>query len=60
VRIVQHVPLANAATPVDGRVIVAEPLVVEVADEPERQGFLEIIDESTGGRVITSIEFLSP
>lgn len=33
---------------------------MEVANEPEREGFIEIIDVSTGGRVVTSIEFLSP
>ena len=42
-------------------IAVAEPLVVHIVqDEPERQGFIEIIDLGSGRRVITIIEVLSP
>jgi hypothetical protein len=41
-------------------VAVAEPLVVEVPDEPVTERFVNIIDPSTGGRVVTSVELLSP
>lgn len=41
-------------------VAVAEPLVVHVESEPVTQGRVEIVDLSSGRRVITVIEFLSP
>ena len=36
-----------------------EPVVIEVATEPMRQGYIEIVDAGSGERVITVIEFLS-
>ncbi len=39
---------------------VQEPLIIHVSDEPLTQGFLEIIDASSGNRVVTVIEFVSP
>lgn len=41
-------------------VAVAEPLLIEAADEPVVEGFVQIIDTRQGGRVITVIEFTSP
>jgi hypothetical protein len=42
-------------------IAVAEPLVVHVVeDEPEQQGYIEIIDLGSGRRVITVIEIISP
>jgi hypothetical protein len=41
-------------------VAVAEPLLVDVEAEPATETFLEIIDRSSGNRVVTVIEFLSP
>ncbi len=42
-------------------IAVAEPLVVHVVqDEPERQGFIEIIELKSRRRVVTVIEILSP
>lgn len=38
----------------------AEPLLLYVESEPLRQGYIEILDLSSGRRVITVIEFLSP
>ncbi|MFI5378470.1 MAG: DUF4058 family protein [Tepidisphaerales bacterium] len=43
-----------------GGVAVAEPLLLRIAPEPVRQGFIQIIDARDGGRVIAVIEFLSP
>lgn len=47
---------------VDERLIVesAEPLIVRIPDEMPSEGFIEIIDPSTGGKLVTVIEFLSP
>jgi hypothetical protein len=39
---------------------VADPLVIEVDDEPVVEGFVQVIDTRSGGRVITVIEFTSP
>lgn len=36
------------------------PLVLHLADEPIRQGYIEIVEAASGHRVITIIEFLSP
>jgi hypothetical protein len=44
----------------DTGVAVAEPLVVNLADDPITQRYIEIIDVARGGCVITVIEFLSP
>jgi hypothetical protein len=42
-------------------IAVAEPLVVHLEEsEPERQGFIEIIDIKSGRRVVTVIEVLIP
>jgi hypothetical protein len=43
-----------------GAVAVAEPIVIEFADEQRTERFIEIRDISSGGRVITVIEFVSP
>jgi hypothetical protein len=41
-------------------VAVAEPYVVKVEDQPRTLRRLEIVDASSGGRVVTVIEILSP
>lgn len=41
-------------------VAVAEPTVVALRDDPRTERHIEILDRSTGGRVITVIELLSP
>ena len=59
VRILEH----DASEPVTESlrgVAVADPIVLTVESEPIVQRFLEIVDASTGGRVITVIEFVSP
>lgn len=43
-----------------GGLAVAEPLLIHVESEPLTQGYIEIIDVSSGRRVVTVIELLSP
>lgn len=43
-----------------GGVAVAEPFVIEVLAEEVTESFIQILDLSEGGRVITVIEFVSP
>ncbi len=40
-------------------VAVAEPLIVRVETEPFYEGFIAVIDPTTGGKLVTVIEFLS-
>jgi len=47
------------SSPRGGSVVVTGPLIVEITQEPVSQGHIEIID-AAGGRVVSSIEFLSP
>lgn len=39
---------------------IAEPVVLELLDEPVTETYLEIVDLTSGNRVITAIEFVSP
>src|SRR5437899_4115826 len=48
-------PVRSAAS-----VAVAEPVVIELPDEPETQTFVEIRDLSADSRVVTVLEVLSP
>jgi len=41
-------------------VAVSEPIIVAIRDEPRIERHIEILDRSTGGRVITAIELISP
>jgi hypothetical protein len=43
-----------------GSVGTVEPLVISLADEPLTQGFIQVVDVSSGHKVVTVIEFLSP
>ena len=40
--------------------VVGEPVIIEVPDEPVTETFLEIIDTTSGNKVTSAIEFLSP
>lgn len=42
------------------RVAIAEPIVIELPDEPITETYLEVIDAASGNQVIAAIEFLSP
>jgi len=57
---VVEMPTPGSRRKVEEGIAVAEPLVVHVEHEPIRQGFIEIIESGSGGRVVTLIEFLSP
>jgi uncharacterized protein DUF4058 len=59
VRIVEYEASASTAQPAGG-IALTEPIVLTAESEPVVQRFLEIIDVSTGGRVVTVIEFVSP
>ncbi len=59
VRVVEHGRGDSSVEPAGG-VAVAEPIVLGTETEPFAQRFVEIIDLSTGGRVVTVIEFVSP
>ncbi len=48
------------AVATESMVAVSEPIVVEIRDEPRTERHIEILDRSTGGRVITAIELISP
>jgi hypothetical protein len=48
-------PLSSSAA-----VAVAEPLVISAPNEEIRETFIQIIDVSSGGSLVTVIEFLSP
>lgn len=59
VRIFEHGTGQAVAAAAQG-VALAEPLVIPRESEEIRQTFVQIIDATTGGRVITVIEFVSP
>ena len=63
VRVVEKVRAATTGLPVGGPaaagVAVAEPLVIHIADEPASQGYIEVVDVGSGGRVVTVIEVVS-
>lgn len=59
VRIVEYGASESTVQPTGG-IALAEPIVLTAESEPVTQRFLEIIDVSTGGRVVTVIEFVSP
>lgn len=60
VHVVERAGPQQPAVAVESDVALGEPLVVQVDDEPISQGYIEIIDASSGNRVVTMIEFLSP
>jgi hypothetical protein len=59
VRVVEYGVNGSSTEPAGG-VALAEPIVFSIESEPIAQRYIEIIDLSTGGRVITVIEFVSP
>jgi hypothetical protein len=60
VRVIEHPRPDTVAQPPEGGVATAEPIVVQTADDPISQGYVEIVDASSGNRVVTVIEFVSP
>jgi uncharacterized protein DUF4058 len=57
---VVELPSPGHSRKVEQGIAVGQPLVVHVEHEPLRQGFIQIIESGSGGRVVTLIEFLSP
>jgi hypothetical protein len=51
-------PMVTTAPP--SGVTVAQPLILQLSDEPVTETFIEIIDVGSGRRVVTVIEVLSP
>lgn len=58
VRVVERPQSQAVAFPQSG-VAVAEPVILDVADEPVTEGFIEIREAGSGHRVVTVIEILS-
>jgi len=54
----RHAP--RSSPPGGGATLLADPVVLEVLDEPVTEIYLEIVDAASGNRVVTAIEFLSP
>src|SRR5438874_6255874 len=53
IRVVERGRRQRGKPAASGAVAVAEPLRIRLPDEPVTQGFIEIIDLSTGRRVVT-------
>ncbi len=60
VRVVhRNAPKSSRPIAPSSGVALAEPITLEISDETATEGYIEIIDARTGGRVITVVEFLS-
>ncbi len=59
VHVVEY-PKKEGAEARPAAIVVAQPILVHVAREPSSQGYIEIVDSSSGNRVVTVIEFVSP
>jgi hypothetical protein len=59
VRVIERGPPREHAPPASAAVATVEPLIVPAQSEPITEGFIEIIDASSGNMVITVIEVLS-
>jgi len=60
VRIIETERISRRPRKGGASIAVAEPLVIELADEPETQRFLEIREVSSDSRLVTVLEVLSP
>jgi hypothetical protein len=60
IRVVEYTTTRVPVAPRNGGVAVAEPRLVATEDTPMVEPLIEIIDRSSGNRVVTVIEFLSP
>jgi hypothetical protein len=58
-RVIERGRNGPSAPTAAGSVAIAEPLILDLPDEPVTQTFIEIVDARTGGRVITVLEVLS-
>ncbi len=61
VHVVEYPPFGQPDTQIpQGDVVVDEPVVLQMENEPITQRYIEIVDAASGNRVVTVIEFLSP
>jgi hypothetical protein len=60
VRVVERAPGAGSTGATVLAEVVSEELIVELDDEPATERMVYIVDQSSGGKVVTSIELLSP
>src|SRR5262245_23812103 len=60
VRVVEYPPRPTPGPMPPVSVGVAEPLIIDAQPEPATERFIQIIDASSGNRVVTVIEVLSP
>lgn len=60
VRVVEYAGKRGLETHRSTGAAVAEPFVIDADVEPATETFIEIIDQESGNRVVTIIEFLSP
>ena len=60
VRVVEHGNGGGLAVGVQSEIVVAEPYVLYIDNEPATETFIEIREVGSGNRVITVVEFLSP
>lgn len=60
VRVVETRPRRSQESQAVGVLEVSESVVIHLEDEPVTEGYLQIIDVASGGRIVTVIEFLSP
>jgi hypothetical protein len=60
VRVVEYASKRGHEAGAELGVSLAEPLLVDVLPDPAVETFLEIIDQASGNRIVTVIEFLSP
>jgi hypothetical protein len=60
VRVVEYKSKRHTEAKPEAGIAVAEPLLVEIEQQPVTEPYLEIIDRESGNRVVTVIEFLSP
>lgn len=59
-RVASRQPTRGSPAATQGGTAIAEPLIIDLADEPVTQGYIEIQDPKSGNRVVTIIELLSP
>ena len=59
VRVIEHGLPGRPVVAASG-IAIAEPLVISAPDEQAVERYIEIIDPTRGGKVVTVIEFLSP
>lgn len=60
VRVVETRPRRGQEPQAVGVVEVSESVVIHLENEPVTEGYVQIIDVASGGRIVTVIEFLSP